>query len=149
MGRPRKNPLPVEEVELKTKSEDVVIEVTEKPVATKKASIDGPGVKCDTVEPGSKAERQLIYFAGCPKVSTRILRREGEKPGAFETIIVNSLRINVLKGVAVQLPEPVVAIIDDAFYRTDQAINNTKVTDPFSGASKPLSVNQQSNNDGY
>lgn len=149
MGRPKNN-IQEKVVELKIQSNDVVIDInTEEVKEVKPASINGPGVKCDAVEPGSRAEKQLIYFASCPKVSTRILRRDGEKPGAFETVIVNNLRINILKGVPVLLPAPVVAIIDDAFYRTDQAINNTSVRDPFSGSSKPLAVDQQNNSDGY
>ena len=134
MARTKKEPLEETKVEPN--------EIVKAP--QKKASIDGTGVKCDRVEPGSVAERQLIYYASRPKVMTRIMRGAGEKPGAFETVIVNGLRINILKGIQVSLPEEVAQIIDDAFYRTDQAINNTKIPNPFTGQEKPAAVEQQS-----
>lgn len=110
-------------------------------------SIDSPGVKCDAVEPNSVAYNQLVHYASRPKVSTRLMRGAGEKPGSFETVIVNDLRINILKGMPVKLPDEVAAIIDDAFYRTDQAINQTKIKNPFTGAKKPAVIDQQSEED--
>lgn len=137
MGRPRKNPLPEPE-------KDSLEEIKKSFPAVKKLSIDSPGVKCDEVEPGSIAERQLHFYANQEMVMTRIMRGAGDKPGAFETVIVNNLRINILKGVQVKLPIDVAAIIDDAFYRTDQAINNTKIKNPFTGYEKPAVLDQQS-----
>ena len=125
--------------EKEEKSEEV------KEVKTKKApSIDSNGVKCDAVDIGSIAERQLAYYASQPTVMTRIMRGTGEKPGAFETVIVNGLRINILKGVQVALPKEVSDIIDDAFYRTDKAINQTTISNPFTGKKNPALVDQQS-----
>lgn len=115
----------------------------------KKASIDGPGVKCDVVQPNSDGERQLIYYASEPRVQTRIPRGAGEAPGAFEPVIVNGLRINILKGVSVSLPESVSKILDDAFYRTDKAINQSQVANPFTGAKMPALVEQQADQNSY
>lgn len=111
-------------------------------------SIDGPGIKCDAVEVGSRAAAQLAYYAAQPKVRTRIPRGPGEKPGAFETVIVNDLRINILKGETVNLPEDVSKIIEDAFYQTDKALNETKIAPAFGGGvPRPLRVDMQSDSD--
>lgn len=96
-------------------------------------SIDGPGVKCDRVQPDSFGEKQLIYFASLPKVRTRIPREAKEPIDAVHTVIVNDLRINIRKGVNVELPTDVVDMIEKAFYDTDQAIDNAKTRNPFTG----------------
>lgn len=111
------------------KAEEVKVEPVETPepkvtkaVKAKVVSIDGPGVKCDRVSPGSEAEMMLINLASQPKVRTRIPRTASGQAGAYETVILNGLRINILTGEAVDLPEQVSDIIDDAYYTTKRAV---------------------------
>lgn len=116
--KPGGDPAPVAEVK------------TSEPV---QVSIDSPGMKCDRATPGSAAERMLIHLAAQPKVRTRLPREPKEPDGAFATVILNGLRINILKGVNVEFPQQVSDIIDQSFYATEKAVNDATVTNPFTG----------------
>ena len=108
----------------------------EKPVVkTLPPSIDGPGVKCDRCQPGGTAYNHLVYLASLPKIRTRI-PREGKEPiDAVHTVIVNDLRINIRKGVTVELPTDVVEIIENAFYGEQNAREKAVTINPFTGKS--------------
>jgi len=136
----------VDAVETKTDEQTVEPKTVAQPVVAKAVSIDVPGVKCDRVEPGTDAANQLAYYAAEDKVRTRIPRGAGEKPGAFETVIVNGLRINILKGENVSLPVSVAQIIEDAFYQTEKALN-PKIANPFTGKKSEGRVDMQGSDD--
>ena len=96
-------------------------------------AIDGPGVKVDKFSPDNEdAVRMMENLASQEKVRTRIPRDAKEPVDSFHTVILDSVRINILKGVSVNLPEQVADVIEDAFYKTDQALAPTGVN-PFSG----------------
>lgn len=110
-------------------------------------SIDGDGVKCDRVSVGSKADSMLQALALTPKVRTRIPREAKEPQGAFATVILNGLRINILKGVSVNLPQQVADVIDKSYYDTEKAINESKIVNPFTGKASNARVDMQSETD--
>lgn len=107
-------------------------------------SIDGPGVKCDRAQPGGTAEKHLIYLASLPKIRTRIPREAKEPVNAIHTVIVNDLRINIRKGVTVELPTDIVEIIEKAFYDTEKAIDGAKTTNPFTGRESNARIDMKS-----
>lgn len=96
-------------------------------------SIDGPGVKCDRAPIGSDADRMLRALAAQPKVRTRIPREAKEPVDAVASPVMNGLRINIRKGVSVELPEQVAALLEDSYYQTEKAYTETMTTNPFTG----------------
>ena len=95
-------------------------------------AIDGPGVRCDRYQPGSDAEKFMENLVVQQKVRTRIPREAKEPIDAFATIIQNGLRINVRKGVVVELPEQIDGIIQDSYYATEKAERPIQ-NNPFTG----------------
>ena len=74
--------------------------------------IDGPGVKVDRFAPdNADAVRMMENLASQPKVRTRVPREAKEPVDAFISPIMNSVRINIRKGIAVELPEQVADMI--------------------------------------
>lgn len=118
-------------------AEKAVVEVT----------IDCPGVICDRVPVGSKAYSMLANLASQKRVRTRIPREAKEPQGAFATVILNGLRVNILKGVSVEIPSQIADIIDDSYYQTEKAINDTKVKNPFTGKESNARVDMKSEED--
>lgn len=84
--------------------------------------IDSKGVNCNRYQPGSDAELMMWNLAAQSKVRTRIPREAKEPANAFATVILNGLRINILKGVSVDLPEQVAQVIEDSYYATEKAL---------------------------
>jgi hypothetical protein len=89
--------------------------------------IDSKGVNCNRYQPGSDAEVMMWNLAPQPKVRTRIPREGKEPADAYATVVLNGLRINILKGVMVELPEQVAEIIEDSYYRTERALEGQSV----------------------
>lgn len=105
-------------------------------------SIDGPGVVAGvpdgngglrTPSESSRAFTMLRALASQPKVRTRIPREAKEPAGAFHDVIQNGLHIFVLKGVPVELPEQISAVLEKSYFDTEKAINETKIMNPLSG----------------
>ena len=109
---------------------------TKKTVESKRPlweALDGPGVKCDRFSPdNADAVRMMQFLMTQPKVRTRVPREAKEPIDACATVILNSLRINIRKGVSVDLPEEVSNIIEESYYATEKALA-PKITNPFSG----------------
>lgn len=95
--------------------------------------IDGPGVKVDRFSlDNADAVAMMENLAAQPKVRTRVPREAKDPVDAFVSPILNSVRINILKGVSVELPEQLAQIIEDSYYQSEKALA-PKVTNPFSG----------------
>ena len=123
----------------------------EKPVEAVKPeplpSIDCAGVKCDRAASGSKAEIMLRSLAKQPRVRTRIPKDKSEGANAFASVILNGLRINILKGVSVELPQQVVDVIEESYYKTQKALDDFQVTNPFTGRKTNARIDLQSDAD--
>lgn len=106
-------------------------------------SIDGAGVKCD--EPiGEKATRTANAIANQPRVATFIPLDTGEKPGqAFASPQINSFRINILKGMYVELPQQVHELIAESFKQTMNAIHGAKTVNRQTGEVKSARLDQR------
>ena len=106
--------------------------------------IDSPGVKVDRFAPdNADAVRMMENLASQPKVRTRVPREAKEPIDAFISPIINSVRINIRKGIAVELPEQVADMIEDSYYKSERALEPT-VTNPFSGKQSPGRVDMKS-----
>lgn len=110
-------------------------------------SIDGPGVKCDKVDPGSDAERMLIALSEQPKVRTRVPREAKEPVDVVASPILDGLRINIRKGVSVELPEQVAEMIEKSYYDTERAINEAKTINPNTGKATNARIDLKSATD--
>lgn len=120
------------------------LKAVEKPVEQRKLSIDGPGVKVDRFSPDNEdAYRMLVNLSEQPKIRTRIPREPKEPIDACATVILDSLRINIRKGVSVDLPEQIADIIEDSYYQTEAAMA-PKIKNPFSGASTEARLDMKS-----
>lgn len=98
------------------------------------STIDGPGVKCDRAPHGSRAYTMLRALAAQPKTRFIIPLDKGEKKGsAFAPVVMNGLRINILKGVFVELPVQVAEHLQESYYATEDAVNNAKTVNPLTG----------------
>lgn len=107
------------------------------PAKTKKVEywqrIDGLGVRVDKYSPDNQdAVRMMDNLASQPRIRTRVPREAKEAVDAVATVIQDSVRINILKGVAVDLPEQISDIIEQSYYATEKAMS-PKQKNPFSG----------------
>lgn len=73
---------------------------------------------------GGKAEIMRHKLASQPKVAIIIPLSPGEKEGSTESVILNGYRINVRKGIYVQVPQQVAQVIMESQQMTQEAINN-------------------------
>lgn len=106
--------------------------------------IDGPGVKVDRFSPDNDdAVRMMENLAAQPKVRTRVSREAKEPQGSFATVILDSVRINILKGIAVDLPEQVSNEIEKSQYQTEQAMSPI-INNPFSGKPTHMRMDEKS-----
>lgn len=96
-------------------------------------AIDGSGIKCDRFAPDNvDATNMMLNLMSQPKVRTRVPREAKEPVDAFISPVLNSLRINIRKGVAVDLPEQLAQLIEDSYYQSEKALA-PKVANPFTG----------------
>jgi len=82
------------------------------------------GVTEGHVPIGSKAERMREHLAKQLKVRILIPTEPKEKPGMTVPVILNSYRLNIMKGVYVDVPEQVAEIIMKSQKQTMAALNN-------------------------
>jgi hypothetical protein len=95
--------------------------------------IDSPGVKVDRFSPDNDdAVRMMQNLASQDVIRTRIPREAKEPVDAIATVILDSVRINILKGVSVSLPVQIADTIEDAYYKTEKALA-PQIRNPFSG----------------
>lgn len=132
------------------KKESPVVEA--QPVAEPKVAykgnlweaIDGPGVKCDRFSmDNGDAVRMMHNLMSQPKVRTRVPREAKEPINAFISPVLNSLRINIRKGVSVDLPEQLAELIEDSYYASEKAISPIQ-TNPFTGRQNQARLDMKS-----
>lgn len=68
-----------------------------------------------------KAAAMKAHLAAQPKVQFLIPLGFGEKRGAYETVIMNGYRLNIMKGVLVQIPQQVATLLADSYQMTAEA----------------------------
>ena len=96
--------------------------------------IDSKFIKVDKPSPGGDAENMLRHLAGQRKVRTIVPLETKEQRGtAFETVILNGFRLNILKGFFVDVPEQIANVIQDAYHATQEALEEMIVTNPITG----------------
>lgn len=98
--------------------------------------IDGQGVNHDKFDVGSKAE--IMYNAAIKdqKVKIFIPFEIGEKLGAVQSPCLNGLRVNILKGVYVDVPKRYADVIMESLNQTSLAYANVMTKNPVSGETK-------------
>ena len=74
----------------------------------------------------------------------RIPREAKEPQGAFHDVIQNGLHIFILKGVSVEVPSRIDEILAKSYFDTEKALNDTVVTNPFTGVKTNARVDLQS-----
>lgn len=100
-----------------------------------------PQGKAEYVE-GEKPDALLIksdadmrdYLFSYPKVQVLIPLMPGEKPGSREPIIINGIRIDILKGAMVSVPEPFAKLVFEHY--NVQAENGTVMADKRADSDK-------------
>lgn len=80
-----------------------------KPATAKTGSTDNAVAK----QHQSDAKKMQEHLASQPKVRMIIPLSPGEKPGAFETVNLNGFRMEIKKGVSVELPQQVAEVLSE------------------------------------
>ena len=84
-----------------------------------------PGVEEERVSVGSKAERMKSKLAKQPKVRVLIQAEEGDKRGSTISVILNGYRLNIQKGVYVDVPEQIADVIMKSQKQTIMALDHS------------------------
>lgn len=84
----------------------------------------GEGIEEGHVPVGSKAEIMREHLAKQPKVRILIPVEGKEKPGITIPVTINGYRLNIMKGVYVEVPEQVADMIMKSQKQTMEALNN-------------------------
>lgn len=112
----------------KLETEDTAVKVTDEkgkvqnPLAPTVA--DKVGEKTDAKRWQGKAAAMKAHLAKQPKVSFLIPLGFGEKRGAYETVIMNGYRLNIMKGVMVEIPRQVAELLAESYQLTAAAGEN-------------------------
>ncbi len=79
---------------------------------------DKAAEKTDAKKWEGKAAAMKAHLAKQPKVQFLIPLGFGEKRGAYETVIMNGYRLNIMKGVLVELPRQVAELLAESYQMT-------------------------------
>jgi hypothetical protein len=109
--------------------------------------IDNEYVRTDKFPLGGYEENQYQYYASEPKVSFFIPLAEGETKGATASPQVNGLRINIRKGVMVQIPKSLGDHMAESLNMTVEATESPTVTNAITGETKNARLDRQSEKD--
>jgi len=101
----------------------------DEPSRLKEPSVTGPGVVDERVAVGSKAERMKKKLAKQPKVRVLIPKEKKEPKGATFPVQINGYRLNIRKGVYVEVPEQIADVIRDSQEQTEAADEEFKRTE--------------------
>ena len=96
-------------------------------------SFDGPGINHDAFNPGGRQQAMFGKLCDDPKIRFFIPFLPGEKDGATQSPCLNGLRINILKGRYVDIPQGVADILMESLQQTAAATVNLKVRNPMTG----------------
>ena len=116
----------------KTKSEKVESKVesdSEPPSGEEEDKIVTPGVEEVRFRVGSKAAKMKARLAKQPKVTILIPLEPGEPRGATMSVIINDYRLNIRKGMYVEVPRQVATIIKDSQKQTILAAEHDRLLD--------------------
>ena len=93
------------------------------------------GIKEERVAVGSKAQKMKEKLSKQPKKSIFIPFEQGEKPGVTLSVTLNGYRLNIRKGVYVEVPSQVADVVMDSLNQTAKAmVENVKLLDGDSPA---------------
>jgi len=115
------------EEEVEEKKEEVVVRVVDDEVKEKEEEVvvrvvNDIGVKEEHVPIGSKAEAMKKELSLQPKVRILIPRGQNERMGTTQSVILNGYRLNIMKGVYVNVPKQIADIIMEENNQTIAAI---------------------------
>lgn len=119
---PKEEEVKEEEVKEEVKEEETESEETEE---VEEDKVVAPGVEEKHVAVGSKAERMKAKLAKQPKVRILIQSVQGEKRGSTMSIILNGYRLNIQKGVYVDVPQQVADVIMKSQKQTIMALDHS------------------------
>lgn len=85
----------------------------------------------------SKAQKMKEHLAKQPKVQFLIPLGVGEKRGTVETWQANGYRLNILKGVLVEVPQQVAESLAESYQLTQQAGENFSIDRPKNDPDAP------------
>ena len=117
------------------KEEEGLKKEQEKEEGTK---VTGMGIKEEHVPVGSKSAKMKARLAKQQKVRILIPLEGKEKIGATESVILNGSRLNILKGIYVDVPEQVADVLEDSLKQTVRAMGHAlKIEQQLHSAPKP------------
>jgi len=119
-GEPEEEEAPKEEAKEGVVLDPVVPEEEEE----EELKVTAPGVEEGHVPTGSKAERMREKLAKQPKVRVLIPISSNEKQGSTMSVILNGYRLNIAKGVYVDVPEQVADVIMESQKQTVKALDH-------------------------
>lgn len=91
------------------------------------ALMNTEGVAVDKAPAGSKSDTMLKTLAVQPKTRFIVPLEGNEKRGtAIANVIMNGLRINIKKGVFVDIPRQVAEHLEECYYQTNKAVNESE-----------------------
>lgn len=94
------------------------------------------GMTAFMFSPGGDEEAMFKHLIGQSKVASMVPLSLGEKRGtAIQHVQINGLRMNVIKGRIVHLPEQIAQLLADSQADTAEALSNVETINPETGAS--------------
>lgn len=88
------------------------------------------GVSDEHAPVGSKAQRMKEVLAKQPKVRILIPLGESERIGSTKQVILNGYRLNIQKGVYVEVPEQVATLVEESEKMSRQALEHPRKLNP-------------------
>ena len=98
-----------------------------------KNTFDGPGINHDVFDLGGKAEAMFKNLCLQDKIRLFIPYEQGEKLGAIASPQINGLRVNILKGRYVEVPEQIAELMMDSLNQTAAIPNELMTKNPYTG----------------
>lgn len=109
--------------------------------------VDNEYVRVDRFPIGGDEERMYQHLSSQPKVSFFIPLNQGETKGAVASPQVNGLRVNIRKGVMVELPKQLAEHMAESLNLTIEAQESPTVTNVLTGQTKNARLDKQSEAD--
>ena len=88
---------------------------------THKKTFNAPGINHEPFDPGGKAEIMFNSLCEQPKKPLFIPYEIGERRGTIQSPQLNGLRINILKGMYVEVPQQVAELVMESLQQTAAA----------------------------
>jgi hypothetical protein len=107
--------------------EEEEVEKKEEEIKAPAPRVNHTGISENRVKAGSKAEIMREKLSAQPKVMVYIPLGIGEKPGVTIPVTLNGYRVNIMKGVYVEVPKQIADVIKDSQMQTNKAMFENKV----------------------